>query len=66
MSRERWVSGEGHVNLVSGPRGRRLGAPTTAFLDNFKGAITLKHMEVTAVVDGPLPNDSVHDLVSLR
>ena len=41
-------------------------AADTAFLDNFKGAITLKHMEVTAVVDGPLPQDSVHDLVSLR
>jgi transglutaminase-like putative cysteine protease len=41
-------------------------AADTAFLDNFKGAITLKNMEVTAVVDGPLPKDSVHDLVSLR
>jgi len=41
-------------------------AADTAFLDNFKGAITLKNMEVTAVVDGTLPNDSVHDLVSLR
>ncbi len=41
-------------------------AADTAFLDNFKGAITLKRMEVTAVVDGPLPQDSVHDLVSLR
>jgi transglutaminase-like putative cysteine protease len=41
-------------------------AADTAFLDNFKGAITLKRMEVTAVVDGPLPHDSVHDLVSLR
>jgi transglutaminase-like putative cysteine protease len=41
-------------------------AADTAFLDNFKGAITLKNMEVTAVVDGPLPQDSVHDLVSLR
>lgn len=41
-------------------------AADTAFLDNFKGAITLKNMEVTAVVDGPLPHDSVHDLVSLR
>jgi hypothetical protein len=41
-------------------------AADTAFLDNFKGAITLKHMEVTAVVDGPLPQDSVHDLVSLH
>ena len=41
-------------------------AADTAFLDNFKGAITLKNMKVTAVVDGPLPHDSVHDLVSLR
>ena len=41
-------------------------AADTAFLDNFKGAITLKNMEVTAVVDGPLPHDSVHDLVALR
>ena len=41
-------------------------AADTAFLDNFKGAITLKNMEVTAVVDGPLPHDSVHDLVSLH
>ena len=41
-------------------------AADTAFLDNFKGAITLKNMEVTAVVDGPLPQDSVHDLVSLH
>ena len=41
-------------------------AADTAFLDNFKGAITLKNMEVSAVVDGPLPQDSVHDLVSLR
>lgn len=41
-------------------------AADTAFLDNFKGAINLKNMEVTAVVDGALPHDSVHDLVSLR
>ncbi|BBZ20838.1 putative transglutaminase-like protein [Mycolicibacterium gadium] len=41
-------------------------AADTAFLDNHKGAITLKNMEVTAVVDGPLPQDSVHDLVSLH
>ena len=41
-------------------------AADTAFLDNFKGAISLKNMKVTAVVDGPLPQDSVHDLVSLR
>lgn len=41
-------------------------AADTAFLDNHKGAITLKNMEVTAVVDGDLPHDSVHDLVSLH
>jgi transglutaminase-like putative cysteine protease len=41
-------------------------AADTAFLDNHKGSITLKHMEVTAVVDGDLPTDSVGDLVSLR
>ncbi|TDO17028.1 transglutaminase superfamily protein [Mycobacterium sp. BK086] len=40
-------------------------AADTAFLDNHKGAITLKNMEVTAVVDGALPFDSVHDLVTL-
>ena len=40
-------------------------AADTAFLDNHKGAITLKNMEVTAVVDGDLPRDSTHDLVSL-
>ncbi|BBX04602.1 putative transglutaminase-like protein [Mycolicibacterium moriokaense] len=41
-------------------------AADTAFLDNHKGAITLTHMEVRAVVDGDLPHDSVHDLVSLH
>lgn len=40
-------------------------AADTAFLDNHKGAITLKNMEVTAVVDGELPVDSVHELVTL-
>lgn len=40
-------------------------AADTAFLDNHKGAISLTHMEVTAVVDGDLPFDSVEDLVSL-
>ncbi len=40
-------------------------AADTAFLDNHKGAISLKHMQVTAIVDGSLPHDSVHDLVSL-
>ncbi|MEE6177928.1 transglutaminase-like domain-containing protein [Mycobacterium sp. 050134] len=41
-------------------------AADTAFLDNHKGAITLKNMTVTAVVDGELPRDSVDQLVSLR
>jgi transglutaminase-like putative cysteine protease len=40
-------------------------AADTAFLDNHKGAISLKNMEVSAVVDGRLPVDSVHDLVAL-
>ncbi len=41
-------------------------AADTAFLDNHHGAITLKDMQVRAVVDGPLPVDSVHDLITLR
>ncbi|RDH75683.1 transglutaminase family protein [Mycolicibacterium moriokaense] len=41
-------------------------AADTAFLDNHKGAITLKNMEVSAVVDGDLPRDSAHDLVILN
>lgn len=40
-------------------------AADTAFLDNHNGAITLNSMEVTAVVDGMLPLDSVHELVAL-
>lgn len=40
-------------------------AADTAFLDNHNGAITLNNMEVTAVVDGMLPFDSVHELVAL-
>ncbi len=40
-------------------------AADTACLDNHKGAITLNNMEVTAVVDGPFPHDSVENLVSL-
>jgi len=40
-------------------------AADTAFLDNHKGAITLNNCTVTAVVDGDLPRDDVHDLVSL-
>jgi transglutaminase-like putative cysteine protease len=41
-------------------------AADTAFLDNHKGAITLNHMQVSAVVDGTLPTDSAHDLVVLN
>jgi transglutaminase-like putative cysteine protease len=41
-------------------------AADTAFLDNHKGAVTLKHMQVSAVVDGHLPQDSVNDLVALN
>lgn len=40
-------------------------AADTAFLDNHKGAIALQHMQVTAIVAGNLPHDSVHELVSL-
>jgi transglutaminase-like putative cysteine protease len=40
-------------------------AADTAFLDNHKGAITLNKLEVMAVVDGDLPNDSVDQLVSI-
>lgn len=40
-------------------------AADTAFLDNHKGAITLKGTTITAVVDGELPEDSVDQLVSL-
>ncbi len=41
-------------------------AADTAFLDNHKGTINLKHMEVSAVVDGELPRDSAHELVALN
>jgi transglutaminase-like putative cysteine protease len=41
-------------------------AADTAFLDNHRGAITLNRCTVSAVVDGDLPMDSVHDLVSMR
>ena len=40
-------------------------AADTAFLDNHKGAITLNKLEVTAVVDGDLPKDSIDRLVSI-
>lgn len=41
-------------------------AADTAFLDNHKGTITLNKLEVTAVVDGDLPKDSIDQLVSIR
>src|SRR5205814_2160651 len=41
-------------------------AADTAFLDNHKGAITLNNIEVTAVVEGDLPKDSIDQLVSIR
>jgi transglutaminase-like putative cysteine protease len=40
-------------------------AADIAFLDNHKGAITLNKFEVTAVVDGDLPRDSIDQLVSI-
>jgi transglutaminase-like putative cysteine protease len=40
-------------------------AADIAFLANHKGAITLTKMEVTAVVDGDLPKDSIDQLVSI-
>jgi hypothetical protein len=41
-------------------------AADTAFLDNHRGAITLKNMTITAIVEGDLPRDTVADLVTLR
>jgi hypothetical protein len=40
-------------------------AADIAFLDNHKGAITLNKLEVTVVVDGDLPRDSIEQLVSI-
>ena len=40
-------------------------ASDTAFLTNYIGQIMLKNMEVTAVVDEGLPNDSIDQLVSI-
>ncbi|OBF33828.1 transglutaminase [Mycobacterium sp. ACS1612] len=40
-------------------------AADTAFLDNHKGAINLSKFEVTAVVDGDLPKDSIDQLTSI-
>jgi hypothetical protein len=41
-------------------------AADIAFLDNHKGAITLNKMDVTAVVQGDLPRESIDQLVSIR
>lgn len=41
-------------------------AADTAFLDNHNGSITLKRLEVTAIVAGDLPGDSIDQLVSIR
>jgi transglutaminase-like putative cysteine protease len=41
-------------------------ASDTAFLANHKGAIVLNSMNVTAIVDGDLPIDSIDQLVSIR
>ncbi|MGX9789691.1 transglutaminase-like domain-containing protein [Mycobacterium sp. MMS18-G62] len=40
-------------------------AADIAFLDNHKGSITLSKFEVTAIVDGDLPKDSIEELVSI-
>jgi transglutaminase-like putative cysteine protease len=40
-------------------------AADIAFLDNHRGAITLNRLQVTAVVDGDLPRDSIDHLVSI-
>jgi transglutaminase-like putative cysteine protease len=40
-------------------------AADTAFLDNHGGAINLDSMQVTAIVDGNLPRDSIDQLVSI-
>lgn len=40
-------------------------AADIAFLDNHKGGIMLNKLEVTAVVDGELPKDSIDQLVSI-
>jgi len=40
-------------------------AADIAFLDNHRGVIILSRLEVTAVVDGDLPRDSIDQLVSI-
>jgi hypothetical protein len=62
MSDRVWL-GRATLTRVSIGRGRD--AADIAFLDNHKGAITLTKMEVTAVVDGELPRDSIDQLVSI-
>jgi transglutaminase-like putative cysteine protease len=66
---------EGHWRVVDGtllaPRQALVRIATgrdaadVAFLDNHKGAITLNRLEVTAVVEGDLPRDSIDQLVSI-
>jgi transglutaminase-like putative cysteine protease len=41
-------------------------AADTAFLDNHRGSITLNSAMVTAFVEGDLPYDSVHELVTIQ
>lgn len=40
-------------------------AADTAFLSSYGGAVDLMSSEVAAVIDGPLPTDDVHALVSI-
>ncbi|OBK14509.1 transglutaminase-like domain-containing protein [Mycobacterium asiaticum] len=40
-------------------------AADTAFLTNHRGAIRLDYLEVTAIVDGELPRDSIDQMVSI-
>ncbi len=71
---EAFVEGQWHVvdatclaprqTLVRISTGRD--AADTAFLDNHKGSINLNYSMVTAIVDGDLPVDSVHELVSIQ
>ena len=41
-------------------------AADTAFMSTYGGASELVDVQVSAIVDGPLPADNVHQLVSLR
>ncbi len=41
-------------------------AADIAFLDNHKGEISLNALQVSAIVDGQLPRDSIDELVSIR